>query len=112
MADWIFGTCAPGRATANRPLPDYHATPLQAIARASATARGRMPAHHGNELGPGRVTTSRSVECLSSFQVCFSGQLAAHRTAVLVDRADVLPECGQVERVSGDYDHVGALAGG
>ena len=41
-----------------------------------------------------------------------TGQPAAHRTAVLVDRADVLPECGQVERVSGDHDHVGALAWG
>jgi hypothetical protein len=39
----------------------------------------------------GRVTTSRSAESVSVFQAS---------------------QCGQAERVSGDHDHVGALAGG
>src|ERR1700733_11624769 len=60
-----------------------------------------------NEPVPGRVTTSRSVNAF-----LLSGQAPAPRTAVFVDRADVLLECGQVERVSGDHNHVGALAGG
>src|SRR5487761_147610 len=41
-----------------------------------------------------------------------SGQPPAHRTAVLVDCVDVLTECGQDERYSGEHTRVGALAGG